>query len=337
MTLWRLPEQELRVLEETKGRVHMLTVHWQDIVLTAGTYSGHRVARVTGHPADMVIMNSGTDHDTGCHWARTAPDHYDYPPDAPPDQKNRYVFAFMSVTFRSASGGSPGGTIFNRTAELDLPCPGQWTAEARAWYVWNFGGGPGDNGVYIDAFDVIAGNFIPDDFVDVSPDRTGTLTDAANDGFIDTDLLTETEVITARERLERGFLRFSSWLTVDSLTWPPDEGPTIEDSRITVHKSDRIVAFAFYYEGESRIAVQPITPVLVWALTDAGWQLVPYSPWGPPPVGPDVLRGNLLAAMELVQAAKLVSGEARAELLKAAERLTRTAANAIGAEMSRQK
>jgi len=35
------------------------------------------------------------------------------------------------------------------------------------------GGGPGAHGVFIDAFDVQAGDFIADDFTDVVPDDGG--------------------------------------------------------------------------------------------------------------------------------------------------------------------
>jgi hypothetical protein len=51
---------------------------------------------------------------------------------------------------------------------------------ATAYYVWKFGQGGGDNAILIDAFDIQAGDFIPDDFVDVTPDPNGQLTVEAN-------------------------------------------------------------------------------------------------------------------------------------------------------------
>ena len=71
----------------------------------------------------------------------------------------------------------------------------------KAYYVWNFGATNGDDAVLIDAFDIHAGDFIADDFVDVIPDASGKLSTDANNGYIDTTAqIAEGKPITIRAR-----------------------------------------------------------------------------------------------------------------------------------------
>jgi len=138
---------------------------------------------------------------------------------------------------------------------------GQWTLNAKAWYVWDRnsgegGGGTGEHGVEIDAFNWISNDFIPNYFVDITPDGApdpshpdlGPLTYTANeDGYVSTENLTEPITIKARRQFGDGYDRyqFSHWQVIHRFT-SGSPMPEINGSTITVHPRNTMKAYAIY-------------------------------------------------------------------------------------------
>jgi hypothetical protein len=262
----------------------MLTVNWKHVLLTGGALGGHRVKRPGGGSPPLVIAQ-GTD--TGV--VRDGLEHWKH--DAPlsiidPSDNKRYVFAFWS---RKAS---PVPSLFEPIVtgrSIDTQCDPsvRIDVEATAWYVWDFGSGPGSHAIFFDAFDVDLGDFIADDFVDVTPDDAKrSLTTIANDnGTVSTDPIPSPEItVTARHEL-RGAIKksFSRWFEIDVLTHsdpgPPE--PIVKDDRIVAHANDIVVAIAFYTEPRAI----PLPDYRIfnpwWWFETAGGRL-PHVPIGPP-------------------------------------------------------
>jgi hypothetical protein len=140
-----------------------------------------------------------------------------------------------------------------------------WQLTAKAFYVWNFGDGPGTNTIDLDAFDVTLGEFLPGDFVDVSPDDSRhSITASANNGEINpsTELAPQTAyTIAARDAISEPMIRssqFRDWQSVPSLTNRGEGGgplPTIGGPNIVVYNEAVLVAFAMYND------VRPSTSV----------------------------------------------------------------------------
>jgi len=326
----------------------MLTVHWQHIILDESvfaTYHTHRVARaqdraraagVAGDPFPVVNQSPPPGLPFPSSWSPVSARDGLAPATYPYDGLN-YDFGFWSLV----ASGAPllYSDIHGRTPPPTVTLSGvNVILHATAYYVWDFGGGTGPNAAYIDAFDATLGEYIPDDFVDVAPDdEAQTLTIAANDGYLDTDNIT-TEIIKARSPVGRiSQYQFEYWSPLGGVSAPADV-PDPPGAEIIVHNADVLRALAIY-ETEPPAVLQPISPILpilTVVPTDAGLALVPIGT-GPEPVGPDVLRANLLAATKLADAARLVSGEARIELLRGSETMARAAANAAIEERERQK
>ena len=164
----------------------------------------------------------------------------------------------------------------------------------------------------IDAFDIQAGDFFADDFVDATPDPGNTLTPAANDGYIDTTTqIQQGTPLTVAARDTLFGKQFGYWGPIDSLlpsadaANPPTVGsPDIHD--IVAHHSDQVVAFAFYNEVSSRFPrpgdYRRYNPW--WWLETLGG-LVP-----PPPRDP--VRTQLENVSQIFEAARLLSPELRA-------------------------
>ena len=85
-------------------------------------------------------------------------------------------FAFWSI-----AGGANGGVVDFNTLPQGVPV-GSTDIVATAIYIEG-GGGNGEPGAWIDAFDVNQGIFVDDDFVNVSPDASLTAA-ANNDGWV---------------------------------------------------------------------------------------------------------------------------------------------------------
>jgi hypothetical protein len=217
-------------------------------------------------------------------------------------------------------GSSPTGTPFFEVYNERTPSPGggPWTLDAKAWYVWNYGGGGGEHAVEVDAFSRTDNRFIPDFFVDVLPDGPpdpsdptagGPLSRIANyDGYVATGPLTKPVEIRAREIIGDGTerYRFVRWVEVESLT-SGEPMPFVDNDRIIVHPGNIMRAFAIYNRLPP-MPPPPIRPVVVLPeggyIVRVGGQLYFLIPWtggGPRPVDPPILKQILerLDRMEL--------------------------------------
>jgi hypothetical protein len=105
-------------------------------------------------------------------------------------------------------------------------------------YVPAGGTGPGGaNGAVIDAFNIETGEFCNDDFVTVSPDADGSLTNSGNVlGWVNTQASNET--ITALGHISPSNMYFKKWEIVD--------GASQTNHALAVAKNSNTYAFAFY-------------------------------------------------------------------------------------------
>jgi hypothetical protein len=138
---------------------------------------------------------------------------------------------------------------------------------ATAYFVWDFGGGHGPNGVYLDAFDDDTGEFLPDDFVTVNPDDPSqTRTIAANNGLLMTEGIEES-TIDAYESLGNIFfdLRLNQW----RILFAPEENltPIVNGRTLTVKSGYVANAIAFYGIARTHTVREPL-------LIPVGWQHV---------------------------------------------------------------
>lgn len=281
----------------------MITVHWRHVVLDPvvfTTYRSNRVARVNARSGvsggAFPVVASGMWSDAGFTWTPDSPGTGRAEPSYLRGAYN-CVFSFWSVVARTATA-SPGGggmrTVFADVFyDLDPPPVVGLTVtavvEATAWYVWDFGGGPGAHGAYLDAFDVTEGQFIPDDFVDVVPDSS--LTPQANDGLLPTATLDKQSVVardpTGDVPPPRYFFR--EWRALVELEVPGSNPPSIQVERITLHQNNVINAVAFYEQRQSGPFQRVFEPrewtYIIGNLADG--PLVIFGPFGPPrPIGP---------------------------------------------------
>jgi hypothetical protein len=277
----------------------IIKTYWQWLVLNFDATTGYRVKRRTVKP---VIFNSGTD--TIDPWSQTAKSQIDY-------SGTTYDFAFWSITAQDTTSPQQTAQIQQGLTGNDSHSGGQWIVTANAYYIPHFGNGTtegGDGFVWIDAFDIQLGDFIPDDFVDVKPDPTGTLTVEANNGYIDTKKeITAGDSITIAARDMLHNKRFSNWLPLKVLGSATVGTPDVHD--IVAYNNDLVVAFSFYNE------VPPGPPLYFvdwnrWAyiLTGFGTQ---------PPIGPvDPFAREAAAALSLQVAAKTVAPQLQKRVLE---------------------
>lgn len=285
-------------------------VNWQYIILRWPSGGVYRVKKRTDGPPP--VPDTGMDTPMGNSWTRVAP----------PDRMyngERYVFAFWSITGQDISGGAGVATVEgSKTANLSVT-GGAWVLNAKAYYVHEIGIGGGNHGVFIDAFDIQAGDFIADDFVDVSPDDAmKTLTVSANNGFIDTSTQIAAGAavtIKARDPLPTA-KTFAYWLELPSLlvsanpATPATIGaPTSRD--IVAHRNDIIYSFAYYNELPLQVMVPPRRPEIY----DPLWWLKTH--WGLTPPGPDPLpwMKQFIGAVSLADAANRVEPKLKKEVL----------------------
>ena len=300
------------------------TVNWQYILLDGNRTIGYRVKRRTTGPPPIV--DGGTDMPMADNWVSApAPPQIYYVPDS----KN-FIFVFWSLNAYDPVSLQSAAQIQTGNIANDSHVGGQWTITAKAYYVWDFGTGPGPNVLQIDAFDIQAGDFIPDDFEDVNPDPTGTLTAEGNNGNIDTSndipgpppsppplSAPPSITVTARDGLPAK--KFGYWLYWPSLSplflsyysnYPATVGkPNSHD--IVVHHNDIVVAIAFYNEVKQSLQVphrEYIYNPWWWIETRGG--LVPP----PPPPWPEGLAG----ALALLDVANRASPRLRAKVLEIA-------------------
>ncbi len=128
-----------------------------------------------------------------------------------PDTYDGKPLAFISIT------GSPSdsGTYFRSSPPPDTIDVG--TSDINILVVYApFGGGPGPmfNGVFIDAFDEITGQFLDNDFVTVTPGSPAINTEANAEG----DVITTSSIehITAADTLNapEGVVYFDKWVNI---------------------------------------------------------------------------------------------------------------------------
>ena len=301
----------------------IVTVTTQLILLNGNSQSGYRVKRRTGGNVNPLIRDQ---LDT------LAPntDFWTLNPPAPLTVHNvadghDYILAFWSYTAVDMLTGQraaqllPPGPVVN-----DSHSGGLWNVTYKGYYVWNFGQGPGDNALLIDAFDIDLGDFIADDFVDATPDQNGKLTGAANNGYIDTttDIAQGQALTVAARDLLPSHRKFAYWFNVPSLLYSYDQNapatvgaPDAHD--IVVHYNDVVVAFAMYNElprGRIPLVVEPpIYDPWWWIKTHGGLiDPSPPSPW----------ERELAALAALGRAANAVAPQLRKGVLEIALKQT---------------
>lgn len=213
-------------------------------------------------------------------------------------------FAFWSVV------GASGGAFVSTLPALSVPVAGV-PVQATAWYLPMGGGGPGEPGTFVDAFDVNQGSFVDDDFVSVSPD--GALSAAANeDGWVPA---------TAEEHV----LAFGSIHGTPLKDWQiiyqqPAHADSASGNDLHTAAGSSAVAFAFFQrpEGGWRWDLPPIaagTWVSWGVMVDGGGPTGngPVDPWGP-------LWREFGHTMALAEAGRSGGLESRAAVLTLAAR-----------------
>jgi hypothetical protein len=112
------------------------------------------------------------------------------------------------------------------------------------------GGGPGgpDTGAVIDAFNESIGSLVDNNFVTVSPDSGGTLTDEANtDGWVDTtssgSTITADHPNIGAYSTDPTNLLFDRWVVLTNAT-PP--ATLVSGANLTPGKGEMVYALAFY-------------------------------------------------------------------------------------------
>jgi hypothetical protein len=312
-------------------------VNWQYILLNGDSTVGYRVKRRKGGSLPPIVA-SGTDTPMSDHWVSApAPPQIHYVPDG-----RDYIFVFWSLSAYDTLSHQSAAQIQAGNIANDSHTGGQWTITAKAYYVWNFGNIGGDNALLIDAFDVQAGDFIPDDFVDVKPDPNGKLTVEANNGYIDTT----TEIaqipppppaitVTARDMLpSKKFAYWLYWPNVSPLfyiqdpNFPPTVG-TPKSHDIVVHYNDVVVAIAIYDEVPPRLRV----PAREY-IYDPWWWIETRGGLVPPPPPPPWLQ-EFGAAAALADVANRVSPQLRARVLEVALEQVSIASAAIRNDIKR--
>ena len=199
-----------------------------------------------------------------------------------PGSTTKVKFGFWSV-----AGGADGGVI-GAAGQKHAPAVSVGTANvvATAWYLPEGGGGNGGPGVWIDAFDINVGDFVDDDFVNVT--STPALTAVANsDGWVPSD---SAQTVAAYGAIH--FVPFKQW-NVEA------GAETVSGVTLSVAATSSAVVFAFYKTPVgSEPGIVKINPdkMLAWrilfGIINDGNGLE-WGPGGPHPVGPwgpDILK-----------------------------------------------
>jgi hypothetical protein len=324
---------------------------WKLLLTTSAGNGSHRVARriAQGDPAvgfPTIAGHSGTDTVTGSppSWSPQT-----LPPLKVSDGTLNYDFAFWSV-FGGSTGGVPIGGTVSRDRGVTAAVGEDGNANATAYYVWDFGSGPGANAVLIDAFDKDTG-FIPDPFVDVIPDDGLGHTDKkslwwkANDGYLKTEDpgadITRDETLRAFDTTESAQRRFIRWMEIEGLTSPTQNGPTISGNDLAVMPACRVVAFAVYESLAKQPMKIPDVPRTggIWVspgvMVDAGGWGIPFGGGPPVPIGP--WTGRAMLGASLANSAAAMSPELRERALGLAADQLKLAAEEVRRQMRHGK
>ncbi len=312
------------------------SVNWQHFILRWPAGGVYRVKKRTDGPAP--VPDTGVDTVNNDFWSRTAPADKIFNTD-------KYIFAFWSITAQDILSPQREAHLdFGKTASSSHPGSagmggGLWVVTAKAYYVRDIGLGGGNHGVFIDAFDIQAGDFIPDDFVDVSPDNAAkTLTTSANNGYIDTTAQIpagNSIKITARDLLPSSKL-FGYWQEVSSLlvssnpATPATIGaPDVHD--IVANSNDIIYAFAFYNQVPPTIKIQRH-----YEIYDPWWWIRTHGGLTPPLPDPQPWLLQYAAALALAETAEKVSPGLRSAVLEIALQQLSITSSLIKKEIKKQ-
>lgn len=221
------------------------------------------------------------------------------------DGEHTASFAFWSVT------GAQDGAFIGSNPSLAVSV-GATDIAATAWYLPTGGGGGGEPGIFIDAFDVNAGMFVDDDFVSVTPDA-GLTAAANNDGFVPTTAL---EHIIAYNSIHA--VPFDKWMVVAGTE-------TVANTDLTAGAESSAVAFAFYFSPT--ITIKPPTVYQAGTWVSFGVTVDGGGPTGAGPVPPwNPLLRQIAAGFAFAEAGGLLHPELqRAALEIAAKQITMTA------------
>jgi len=241
----------------------------------------------------------------------------DFPVSSSSGHMSSVHFAFWSVTGaarRESDGRDSAFVQAGRDLVLDV---GTTDVHATAWYLPEGGSGDGPLGVVIDAFDVNAGGFVDDDFVNVHPDSA--LTFAANaDGFVPSASL---EHVMAYLALAASGRPFEDWIVVDGT-----EVFTNED--LTVAPGSSATAFAFYHSFPAmppgRVDSFPDGPVP---------DRITWYDGRPGPMDP--LISQFVAGLQLARIARGLTHELQAPVLKLAAKQITMSAQAIAEHLQK--
>jgi hypothetical protein len=227
------------------------------------------------------------------------------------DVSHSAKFAFWSIT-----GGSNGASFSTQ----NTPPPtnvGNADIIATAWYI--AGDGPGEPGIFIDAFDVNQGIFVDDDFVSVTPDNALTAA-ANNDGFVPTASI---ENIDAYASIHNA--PFQNWTVVEG-------SETVNAKDLQAAANSFAIAFAFYIGGSGKVPPTGNYEAGAWVswgvIVDGGGPTGagPVPPWNP-------YLQRFAAGLALAEAVHKVSMKLRPNLLEIAAQQIALAADAIVYEM----
>jgi hypothetical protein len=197
---------------------------------------------------------------------------------------------------------------------------------ADALYYWDFGVGGGDHIVIVDAYNKTSGQYMTEDFVDVSPD--GELTPEVNavGGILTGNISNLT--ITARNSIRKNrdvVLKFQEWIEVFSFGSESPTHPTISGAEIKIKNNDIIIAEAYYEEVDEREEPlhQPdeksLQGYIIGKATDGGFlELTPSGVKKVPPLDP---RTN--SALKIVSAIQEDQQRAIEEIKERLESLER--------------
>jgi len=194
--------------------------------------------------------------------------------------------------FWSLSDGSGGRT---QTSQALTETVAASPLTLVAWYYLPPGGGPGDGGtaVLIDAYSVLHGDFVDDDFVTVTSD--GSLSAAANvDGVVPTAVA---ETIQAFGSIPTGE-GFDDWVA------SPGGASAVGDLLTAPAKSGGLAIATYRHTGSTIPKVnlpREGVMVLFGVVNDASGVVIPIGgAGGPVPVGPwGPFVARMLAAMSL--------------------------------------
>jgi hypothetical protein len=306
----------------------IVAVTWQYTILELGSATaGYRIARRAAAGYTPPRYQSGVDTlvstprqftPDGNTWHRGAPSPIHYPPAVPYPNGFDYDFCFWSISAHDVVSMNTYASIVESANVTETFIGGAWVITANAYYFRNFDDGSGDEALFVDMFDITASAFVPPDFVDVTPDPTGALTAAGNNGYIDTGAQIAAGVsnrITVAARDQVGIYQFDHWLSVPTLRHAGDSSlpPLIgqpDPHDLVIGHNDDVTAFAFYNEVPLKPPREPWLYNPWWWIETHGGRLP-----GPTP-GP--WTSDIAAALALTNTAEMVSPAMRASVLRLA-------------------